>query len=214
MASNTLTAPRIGRPRLSDRVAYDVDALVDAAVRLFSELGYDGTSMDDIAQAAGLTKGALYHHVSGKQELLDRALTRALNALFAVLDEPESNQASAIERVEHVLRRTVTILVDQQLAVGILLREKSPAALLSSKERRREFERRVSSVMQLAVREGSIRADIPPALLTKLCFGAIASIAEWYRPGGKLSQQQLSATLNRFLLDGIAGSGTGGKKVS
>jgi AcrR family transcriptional regulator len=54
------------------RHRYDLDDIVDIAVRVFLERGYDGTSMQDLATAAGITKSGFYHHVSGKEDLPER----------------------------------------------------------------------------------------------------------------------------------------------
>ena len=63
---------------------YDVDRLLAVAVEVFIERGYDGTSMEDLARATGLTKSSIYHHVESKEQLLRLAVERALGALFAV----------------------------------------------------------------------------------------------------------------------------------
>ena len=78
---------RVGRPSAKQRKPYNPDAILDVAVRVFREHGYDGSTLDDVAQAAGITKASIYYHVRSKEELLARGVGRALDALFAVLDE-------------------------------------------------------------------------------------------------------------------------------
>jgi len=58
------TGRRPGRP------GYDLESLLAVAVTVFNERGYDGTSIQQLADRLGITKSAIYHHVSGKQELL------------------------------------------------------------------------------------------------------------------------------------------------
>src|SRR5215212_6267334 len=53
-----------------------------AALRLFREKGYHGTSMQDIAEAVGLYKGSLYHYIGGKEDLLIQAFERAMAVLL------------------------------------------------------------------------------------------------------------------------------------
>ncbi len=74
-------AARRGRP------GYDRAQVVDIAVQLFNEQGYDATSVADLAGRLGLTKSALYHHVDSKESILSTALDDALTALESVLDE-------------------------------------------------------------------------------------------------------------------------------
>lgn len=52
------------------------ERILEAALELFAQSGYSGTSMNDIAKQLGITKGALYKHYTGKQEILDRIVER------------------------------------------------------------------------------------------------------------------------------------------
>jgi AcrR family transcriptional regulator len=94
------------------RDSHSVQSLLSVAVEVFNVRGYDGTSMEDLAKAAGITKSSIYHHVSGKEELLRLAVARALDGLFSVLDEPEAVEGGAASRLEYVIRRTCHQLVD------------------------------------------------------------------------------------------------------
>ncbi|RYC19568.1 TetR/AcrR family transcriptional regulator, partial [Ciceribacter ferrooxidans] len=67
----------VGRPSAKERRPYNSDAILDVAVRVFLERGYDGASLDDVARAAGITKASVYYHVSSKEELLERGVGRA-----------------------------------------------------------------------------------------------------------------------------------------
>lgn len=69
------------------RDTYTPETLLTVAVRVFNERGYDGTSMEHLSKAAGISKSSIYHHVAGKEELLRRAVSRALDGLFGILDE-------------------------------------------------------------------------------------------------------------------------------
>ena len=91
--------------------AYTLDELLDVVVGVFIERGYDATSMEDLARATGRTKSSIYHHVSGKEQLLALAVGVAVDALFAVLEEPESTTGPAVSRLEHVVRRSAQVLV-------------------------------------------------------------------------------------------------------
>jgi AcrR family transcriptional regulator len=171
------------RPRRPQR--YDADSLLAVAVEVFTERGYDGTSMEDLARAAGITKSSFYHHVSGKEELLRRSLDRALDGLFAVLGEPASQEGPAIDRLEHVVRRSIEVLVDQLPHVTLLLRVRGNTRVeRRALERRREFGRAVTKLVAEAVAEGDLRAGIDEGLTARLLFGMINSVVDWYRPGG------------------------------
>jgi AcrR family transcriptional regulator len=188
---------RRGRP------GYDRDSLVEAAVTVFNERGYDGTGMEELSRRLGIRKSSIYHHVSGKEELLALAVNRALDALFAVLDE-ETPQASATARLEHTVRRSVEVLVTELPYVTLLLRMRgNTPAEHRALERRRDFDHRVAELVALAAAEGGVRADIVPGLSSRLLFGTVNSLIEWYRPDGGLTMQVLADSLTTVLFDGL-----------
>ena len=107
---------RRGRP------GHDLESVLRGAVKVFNERGYDGTSMEDLSRELGITKSAIYHHVTGKEELLRLAVNRALDGLFAVLDDVSVLDAPAITRLEELARRSVLLLVAELPFVTLLLR--------------------------------------------------------------------------------------------
>ena len=168
----------------------------------FNERGYDATTMEDIARATGMTKSAVYHHVSGKEELLRLAVLRALEALFAVLDEPESRTGPAVERLEHVVRRSADVLVELLPYVTLLLRVRGNTATeREALARRREFDRRLAALVQDAIDAGDVRRDLDPRVVTRLLFGMVNSTAEWLRPGP--AGPQVADALVAMAFDGL-----------
>ncbi|WP_318202395.1 TetR/AcrR family transcriptional regulator [Streptomyces sp. SCL15-4] len=165
------------------RDTYTPETLLSVAVRVFNERGYDGTSMEHLSKAAGISKSSIYHHVSGKEELLRRAVSRALDGLFAILDEEHARTGRAADRLEHVVRRMVEVLTAELPHVTLLLRVRGNTETERwALERRRDFDHRVAGLMKAAADDGDIRGDVEVRLATRLVFGMINSIVEWYRP--------------------------------
>ena len=192
------------RPVVARRTPYDADSLVDVAVAVFIERGYDGTSMEDLAKAAGITKSSFYHHVEGKAALLAAACDRALGALFAIRDEPESLEGRAVDRLEHVLRRTAETLVAELPYVTVLLRVRGNTPVeQAALERRREFDRFAAALVGEAAADGDLRADIDPALATRLVFGLVNSMTEWYRPARAASASAVVDAVVGLAMDGL-----------
>lgn len=187
-----------GRP-----ARYTREDLLGVVVEVFNERGYEATSMEDLARASGLTKSTFYHHVTGKQQLLRLAVDRALDALSAVLDEPAAVTGRPVERLEHVVRRTAEVLVTELPYVTLLLRVRGNTdverAVLA---RRRDVDARVAAIVQEAVDAGEVRADLDPRLATRLLFGMVNSITEWYRPGGD-GGDGVSRAVVELVLDGL-----------
>lgn len=194
----------MGRPSAKQRKPYNLDAILDVAVRVFRERGYDGSTLDDVARAAGITKASIYYHVRSKEELLARGVGRAFDALFAVLDEPPARRGAALARLKYIVRRTIEITVDQLPEVTLLLRVRGNTPVERRlMERRREFDHLMARVVRDARRQGDIRADVEPRLATRLLFGMLNSITEWYRPGGDLDAPELTEAVFRIAFDGM-----------
>jgi AcrR family transcriptional regulator len=173
-------------PPIPKRAAYDAESIGDIALEVFRVRGYDATSMEDLARAAGVTKPAFYHHVGGKEELLARGLTKALDALFAILEEPETRTGTASSRLRHIIRRIVE-LEDQLLApVTVLLRSRGTTEVeRQALVRRRSFDAQIAAFIAEGQQEGSLRTDIDPNLMARLVIGMATWVIEWYHPDGR-----------------------------
>ncbi|MFI2488264.1 TetR/AcrR family transcriptional regulator [Promicromonospora kroppenstedtii] len=185
------------------RVAYDLDAVLSVAVQAFNERGYDATSMGTLAERLGTSKSAIYYHVSGKEELLRLALERALGNLERLLDEPDP-AASALDRLERVLRGAVRVLVAELPFVTLLLRLRGNTEVeREALARRREFDHAVARLVEEAVADGALRSDVDARTATRLLFGMVNSLVEWYRPGGGLGADQLADAVVAMAFDGL-----------
>ncbi|MEW2129147.1 TetR/AcrR family transcriptional regulator [Streptomyces sp. NPDC005435] len=189
------------------RDTYTPETLLSVAVRVFNERGYDGTSMEHLSRAAGISKSSIYHHVSGKEELLRRAVSRALDGLFAILDEEHAREGRAVGRLEYVVRRMVEVLISELPYVTLLLRVRgNTEAERWALERRREFDHRVADLLRAAAEEGDVRADVEVRLATRLVFGMINSIVEWYRPEARgANGREVADAVVRLVFAGLRG---------
>ncbi|MEW2388641.1 TetR/AcrR family transcriptional regulator [Streptomyces venezuelae] len=188
------------------RDTYTPETLLSVAVRVFNERGYDGTSMEHLSKAAGISKSSIYHHVAGKEELLRRAVSRALDGLFGILAEEHARVGSAVRRLEHVTRRTVEVLVAELPYVTLLLRVRGNTDTERwAMERRREFDQQVAALLKEAVADGDLRSDVELRLATRLLFGMINSIVEWYRPEsrGAANGEQIADAVVQLAFSGL-----------
>lgn len=191
-------SPKRGRP------GYDREQVLAVAVKVFIEHGYDATSVADLSAALGLTKSALYHHFESKSAILRLALDDALDALEAVVDDATTRHPLAADRLRAIIRGAVRVLTDKLPSVTLLLRVRGngdveTAALV----RRRAFDQRVTAIVSEAQAEGLIRGDVDAAVATRLIFGMVNSVVEWYRPGGPVDPDELGEDILRVSLDGL-----------
>ncbi|MDP9429903.1 MAG: TetR/AcrR family transcriptional regulator [Actinomycetota bacterium] len=194
----TVAPARRGRP------GHSLDSLLDTAVEVFNERGYDATSTAELAARLGITKAAIYHHVPSKVELLRLALDRALDALFAVTAEPGATGGRAIDRLEHVVRGSVRVLAAELPFVTLLLRVRGNSEVeRAALDRRRSFDRFVTDLVRAAEEEGDVRPDVDPAVTSRLLFGTVNSLTEWYRPDGGLTPHELADALVATTFSGL-----------
>jgi len=195
----------MGRPPRERRAPYDIEMVTAAAVRVFNRRGYEASSMQDVARETGLSKSSLYYHVSGKEELLERALERAFSQLFGVLDEADAKSGGALGRLCYIVRRIVEITLEFAPEVELMQRIKgNTPSEIAALERRRDFDRRVSALVADAAAAGELRGDIEPGLLTRLVFGMSNSITSWYRPDGPRPAAEIASAVSILIFEGIA----------
>ncbi len=197
-ATADVPAARRGRP------GYDQRAVLQVAVTAFNTHGYEATSMGMLADALGISKSAIYHHVASKGDLLRLALDEALDGLEGVLAEPGATTGPADARLEHVIRGAVHVLVERLPFVTLLLRVRGNTEVeREALTRRRDFDHRVALLVDAARDEGSLRQDIDARVVTRLLFGMVNSIVEWYRPDGPEPAQKLADDIVTVAFDGL-----------
>ncbi len=204
-ASTTEAADAAAPRSRRGRPGYDRAQVLEIAVRLFNEQGYDATSVSALAAELGLSKAALYHHFASKEQILEIALDDALGGLEAVLEEALSGEQTTAERLVAVIEGAVRVLTSKLPQVTLLLRVHGNSEIeRAALERRRVFDQRVAHLVAQAQREGELRSDIRPSVTTRLMFGMINSIIEWYRPAHtSLTPDELVDDVTRVIFDGL-----------
>lgn len=165
------------RPRRADYSESTRSALVDSAVKLFAKRGYAGTSLDEIARRARVTKGALYHHFSGKQALFEAAFDALEGQVCGRLDKILRGDELPWDRALHGLREFITSCLDpayQRIAIH-------EAPVVMGWQRWRECEERYSfglvrSTLQDLIDAGEVQ-PVPVEVTARLLFGALSSAA-------------------------------------
>ncbi|MEV8183674.1 TetR/AcrR family transcriptional regulator [Specibacter sp. NPDC078692] len=197
------TATKRGRP------GHDQASVLRTSVEVFNKHGYEAASMGLLAQALGISKSAIYHHVPSKEELLRLALEEALGGLEGVLLLDGARSGAPNERLEFVLRGMVGVLVDRLPFVTLLLRLRGNTEMeREAMNRRRAFDRTITALVTEAQQAGTLRTDIAAGTITRLLFGTINSIVEWYKPGGHLSAKKLADDVLALTFQGLLVSGT------
>ena len=200
-------------PARRGRPGHDQQDVLREAVALFNRQGYDATSMGDLARELGLTKSAIYHHVTSKEQLLEMALDAALAELSEAVEAATTPTyaaaagrppAPAYERLRALVARSVEVLVAHQPEVTLLLRVRGNSPVeLAALERRRWIDARLADLVRAAAEEGSLRDDVDPDLVSRLLFGMVNSLVEWHRPSGDVDAGVLAHAVTTLAFDGL-----------
>jgi AcrR family transcriptional regulator len=152
-----------------------------AAAELMVEKGYGGTSINDIAEAVGMTKAGLYHHFSGKQDLLFRILNNAIDEGERVVSTPVRLIEDPEQRLRQIIRLQIQGEISHGLAFIVLFKEINYLAPAQKKEIRgrvKEF----LALIQMALRElaenGRLRS-LDVDIATMHIVNAMTGVARW-----------------------------------
>jgi len=179
--------------------------LLNAALRLFGERGYHATSLQDVIDAAGCSKGAFYHYFDSKEELLLLFHDTFIDHLLDFTERAASERGDPLERLGAVLTHHLESIgtFHDHMAVfhnesRFLTHEKF--RLVQAKRDR--YEAAVRGLVQEAQARGELRPDLDPKLFSLLLLGVFNWAFRWYRADGPLPPQQMAATLFAMVLDG------------
>ena len=199
-------APEVGPAARRGRPGYDHETVLRRAIDLFNRQGYDATSMGDLARELGLTKSAIYHHVPSKEHLLASGLDEALDALSSTVAAIAATSDQPAEaRLRTAIRSSVEILADHLPAVTLLLRARGNSDVeQAALARRRAIDDALAELVRDACREGSLRTDIEPELISRLLFGMVNSSVEWFHPAGAVDAAVLADAITGIAFDGLS----------
>lgn len=180
--------------------------IVEAAARQFEERGFHGTSVQDIADAVGLTKAALYHYITCKEDLLslvhDAFVSTMLESAERFLTEHDDPVEQLLFFVESILvtvndYRPYVRAFFQDL--GVLRGERYEWL----REKRSKYEKLVENCVTAGIKKGVFSADIDPHLTTLYIFGACNWSYQWLHPDGPMPIEAIVATWQRFTMQAV-----------
>lgn len=150
-------------------------ALIEVATDLFTERGYAGTSLDEIVAGARVTKGALYHHFSGKQALFESVFERVEEAASATINRAVRDAGDPWEKAVAGLRSFLSVV--QQDAYRRIVIQEGPAVLGYERYREQE-ERSTFGIVQEIVASVLATYDLEHTMVetfSRVFFGAMSA---------------------------------------
>ena len=179
------------------------DAILEAALEVFRENGYERTSVRAIAERAGIPISSLYAHIKGKEELF-------LELVAPVLERAKLDMAEIVasdDAVRDKLRRAIVHAAGAFDAnheeLVIYLRDFFPILERADPQARREYEQTWIDLIAEGVQEGVLRADLDPKMTAYGILGMVNWMHQWYRPGGRFTAAEIGEQYATSMIDGL-----------
>ncbi|MFJ9381728.1 TetR/AcrR family transcriptional regulator [Streptomyces sp. NPDC101455] len=193
--------PRPGRTRRTGAR----HRLIEAAVELFDKKGYEATSVQEIVEAAGVTKGSFYHHFGSKDAILvvihDTFIDHQLDVLDSISIRDRPMRDALAELIEEIVVGVETFQAYQRIFFEqhrFLTDENFEVV----KSKRSEFERRVVRMIERGVERSEFKAVESPKVLAFGIIGMSAWTYHWYHKGS-MTAREIGRFYARTILDGI-----------
>jgi AcrR family transcriptional regulator len=184
------------------------EELLAIAARLFAEKGFRNTTVRDIADAAGILSGSLYHHFDSKESMVDEILSTFQEELFGQYDAIlASSDLDPLAKLEQAVLVSFEAIDKHRDEVAIY---QNDAAYLLTFERfaylgeRNQQSREVwLTLLQNGIDAGVLRDDLDLELTYRFIRDTIWVAVSWYRPGGRRTHTEIATQYLSILLDGI-----------
>ena len=180
------------------------------AAQIICEKGFDATSMNDIAEAVGITKAGVYHHIPAKKDLLFRIMNFGLDELDAAVIMPARAVADAESRLRSIIHNHVRLITSHSTAQGynpvtIVVDEVAgltPAHRRKIDERKRVYVDLIRETLKQLKDEGRLR-DLEVTAAAFSLLGMILWLSRWYHPDGRLTPEQVADEISKMALGGV-----------
>ena len=174
------------------------------AAALFARGGYPGTSMNQVAEACGLSKATLYHYYRDKYALLVSIAEEHVTRLQRVVEDALAEEESPAGRMRALVRRLVEEYANAQNEHRVLTED---VKFLQPEDRERILGKEREVVAAFAHVIATLRPDLKDAAMSKpltmLLFGMVNWMFTWMKPQGTLSYEDMAPIVTDLFLGGL-----------
>jgi AcrR family transcriptional regulator len=180
------------------------EMILDRAAALFARRGYPATSMNQVADACGLSKATLYHYYRDKYALLLSIADGHVSRLQAVVESALAGEHTPLGRLRALIRHLVEEYAHAQNEHRVLTEE---VKFLDDADRERVLGREREVVRVFAEVIGAVRPDLKQAALAKpltmLLFGMVNWMFTWMKPDGALDYDAIAPMVADLFIGGL-----------
>jgi len=181
------------------------EVIIDKATRLFMEKGFGSASMRDIAEHVGVEAASLYNHIQSKSEILQDICFKVANQFIQNLEQVEASSASALDKMETLIRFHIRMMLQQYESIYISDHEwrHLPEPYLSNfLNQRRHYRKRLASIIEQGMQSGQMK-QIEPYVAVLTILSAISGIESWHRSRKNITEEVLEENMVKFLVEGL-----------
>lgn len=183
-----------------------IQEILEKGSALFAQKGYDGTSMRDIAKAAGVSKALLYHHFASKDELYARVSFYATKDLYEFVEDNIPTQGGAGEKLRAFMIAAATFFSEHRsswiAASNAFWSDPDRHRQETRIAKRRQFELRLRSIIKEGIDSGEFR-PVDPAMAGRLVLSGINWMHRWFDSDKELSAEEVIEQYADMLLGGL-----------
>jgi AcrR family transcriptional regulator len=175
------------------------------AAELIRQQGFEATTVNDISKATGLTKGGLYHYITGKRDLLYQIMRFGMDMLENRVVEPVQAIEDPEEQIRTLIRLHVKLISEGKGAITTLneevqgLEAKHRKEILAQKRRYFDF---VRDMLERLKKKRKMK-KLDTAVATFCILGMVLFFARWYREKGQLDPEAVADQIAEIALGGI-----------
>ncbi|NOK08053.1 TetR/AcrR family transcriptional regulator [Corallococcus exercitus] len=182
--------------------------ILETAARLICERGYEGTSMQEIAAACRMTKAGLYHHIQNKEQLLFAIMNYGMDVFEEQVLGPVQDVADPVERLRQCMRHNIHLVTSGRSKEVIIILHEHATLTGEAREyidrRKKRYVRFLEDAFAEANRLGRLRGVVDPTVAAFSFLGMILWVYKWFKPDGRLSEEQIADGMVELLFPGAA----------
>jgi AcrR family transcriptional regulator len=180
--------------------------ILRTAARLFQQRGYDATSMNDVADALKLSKGGLYHHFHGKDEILFNLMEHAMDITEERVINAVRDIADPEERLRMLIRRHIDVVLSaRDREITVMLHENHPLPPSMRRRinaRKKDYVHFMEDLIAEVQRTRQSNGAVSPRAAVFALLGMINWIYQWYKPEGTLRGEDLARQFTEIFFAG------------
>lgn len=192
-------------------------AILETAARLICKSGYEGTSMQEIADACRLTKAGLYHYIQNKEQLLSAIMGYGMDLFEGQVLAKVRDIEDPVERLRSCMRRNIELVTHGANKEVIIILHEHATLTGEAREyidrRKKQYVRFIEETFAEAVKQGRMR-PLDPTIVAFSFLGMVLWVYKWFKPDGRLTEEQIITGMVDLFFTGLAIPGASASEPS